>query len=67
MTNYSSPPLPPPEPLGGNPGLETKPGEDPWWWTRFVGEEKWWNQVWFRAVLAVPILAALLVTMHLAS
>ncbi len=62
-----SPPPPPPEPLGGNPDLDTKPGEDPWWWTRFVGEEKWWNHVWFRALLVIAILGALFIVLEVAS
>lgn len=61
-----TPPPPPPEPLGGNPSLETKPGEDPWWWTRFVGEEKWWNQTWFRGLLAVVVLVATVIMLELA-
>ena len=65
MTNYTSPPPQLPEPLGGDPSLKTKPGEDPWWWTRFVGEVKWWNQIWFRSVLVVVILGALFVILQL--
>ena len=64
MTNYSSPPPPLPEPLGGSPDLDTNPGEDPWWWTRFVGEEKWRNQVWFRALVVVVLLGALVVLLE---
>jgi hypothetical protein len=53
--------------LGGNPDLDTKPGEDPWWWTRFVGEERWWNQVWFRALLVIAILGVLFIVLQVAS
>ena len=59
------PPLPPPEPVGGDPRLETAPGEDPWRRTRFVGEEKWWYRTWFRAVLVVVLLAAFVAVLEI--
>ena len=61
-----SPPPPPREPLGGNPRLETEPGEDPWWWTRFVGPEKLTDRVWFRTLIVLVILAAIFVMLQLA-
>jgi hypothetical protein len=62
----SSPPPPPPDPPGGNLQLETRPGDDPWWWTRFVGPEKLTDRAWFRTLIILVILAAIFVTLQLA-
>jgi len=65
MVNQGPPPPPLPEPRGGDPRLKTKPGEDPWWWTRFVGPEKLTDKVWFRTLIIVVILAAIFLALQL--
>lgn len=65
VTNYSTPPQPAPPPLGGRPEDRAEPGKDPVWWTRLVTNEKWWNQVWFRWVLAVVIMSVLVLILEL--
>ncbi|MDX2344185.1 MAG: hypothetical protein QNL12_10900 [Acidimicrobiia bacterium] len=67
MTGYSTPPQPAPPPLGGRPEDRPEPGQDPVWWVRLTVEESWWNRTWFRATLAVSIMAILWVVFELAA